>query len=171
MDLQSLYIDLIISSFDVLANALVNNESKDTQHLIKYFLINKLPLLLSVISGSMFPPLTPAECISQAMPFVDATIFPTFSQGFGLSSNTADPEARQQFLFACTLHGLLPRESVEGLLGEQPMEPIPAFGGRLIRDDLVNQCQSSISKAESLIQDLEKWDGNGGAIIGAVTEV
>lgn len=146
-------------------------ESKDSQSLAKYFLIHKVPVLLSVLSTSMFPPLTPALCISQAMAYVDPNVFPTFSQGFGLSETTSDAEARQQFIFACTLHGLLPRESVEGMLGESPMEPIPPFGSRLIKDDLVNQCQSNLGKAESLIKQLEKWDGNAGAIVGAIVDV
>jgi len=164
-------IDLIVASFDVLANALYNNESKDSQHLAKYFLVHKLPVLLTLLSGSMFPPLTSADCISQALPYVDANVFPTFSQGFGMSNTSSDAEARQQFLFSCTLHGLLPRESVEGLLGEQPMEAIPTFGGRLIKDDLINQCQSNVGKAEALVKQLEKWDGNAGAIVGTITEV
>ena len=71
---------------------------------------------------------------------------------------------RQDFCFACCLHGLIAETSIEELLGDIPMQSLPA-GGRYVKDDLVQQCTSDPERAEALIDELEHMDGNVGASV------
>jgi mediator of RNA polymerase II transcription subunit 5 len=77
---------------------------------------------------------------------------------------------RQDFCFACCLHGLIAESSIETLLGDIPMQSLPA-GGRYVKEDLVQQCLSDPERAENLIDELEHMDGNVGAVSQAITEV
>jgi len=148
------------------------NEGTQVRVLLRSFLINKVPLLLVTLSHSMFPPLTPEFCITEALSHVDTNAFPT------LSSMLDDPSSgyifadsvRQDFCFACCLHELIPKESIEGLLGEPPMQALPA-GGRYTEVDLVHQCLADPERTESLLGELEHMDGNVGAVSQAVVEV
>lgn len=140
--------------------------------MLRSFLINKVPLLIATLSSSLFPPLTPEFCITEALGQVDTNIFPTFSSMFDESShgNTFSDSVRQDFCFACCLHGLIAEDSIERLLGEIPMQTLPA-GGRYSKEDLVQQCLSDPERTESLIEELEHMDGNMGAVSQAITEV
>lgn len=77
---------------------------------------------------------------------------------------------RQDFCFACCLHGLIEESSIETLLGDIPMQSLPA-GGRYVKEDLVQQCLSDPRRAEGLIDELEHMDGNVGAVSQSITEV
>lgn len=77
---------------------------------------------------------------------------------------------RQDFCFACCLHGLIEESSIETLLGDIPMQSLPT-GGRYVKEDLVQQCLSDPRRAEGLIDELEHMDGNVGAVSQAITEV
>ena len=65
---------------------------------------------------------------------------------------------------------MLEEASIETLLGDIPMQNLPA-GGRYVKDDLVQQCLSDPQKAEDMIDELEHMDGNVGAVSQAITEV
>lgn len=171
-DIQSTCIDLILASFDVLANANFRNESTQTTMLLRSFLINKVPILLVALSHSMFPPLSAEFCITEALNQVDTNAFPTLSTMFDESStgNMFGDSVRQDFCFACCLHGLIAERNIEALLGEVPMQTLPA-GGRYTKDDLVQQCMNDPERAERLLEELEQMDGNVGAVSQAVVEV
>jgi mediator of RNA polymerase II transcription subunit 5 len=77
---------------------------------------------------------------------------------------------RQDFCFACCLHGLVEESSIEALLGDIPMQSLPA-GGRYVKDDLVQQYLSDPEKIEGMIGELDHMDGNVGAVSQAITEV
>lgn len=171
-DVQSTAIDLILASFDVLANATSRSERGQATTILRSFLINKVPLLLNTLSASFFPGLTSEYCITEALSHVDTNAFPTLSTLFDESSNNNmfSDSVRQDFCFSCCLHGLLEESSIEGLLGDIPMQSLPA-GGRYVKEDLVQQCLSDPEKAEGLIDELEHMDGNVGAVSQAITEV
>lgn len=171
-DLGTTCTDLITASFDVLANAIFRKESAETSIVIRSFLVNKLPLLLTFYSSSMFAPLTAEFCITQALSIVDTNAFPTFSSMFDESSsgNMFGDSVRQEFCFACCLHGLIPEESIERLLGEIPMQTLPA-GGRYAKDALVEQCLSDPERSETLLSEIEHMDGNAGAVSQAISQV
>ncbi|KAF1988129.1 Med5-domain-containing protein [Aulographum hederae CBS 113979] len=171
VDAESLATDLIVGAFDILANAMYRNDSSQTIFGLRSFLMNKLPVLLNVLSASMFPPLTPEYCIGAALNHVDPHAFPSLSDTFTMSNSNVLADVRQDFLFACTRLHLLPAESVERLLREPPMTSPPSPNSRYTKEGLVAQCNARPERIEEIINELEKLDGNGGAIVGAVVEV
>jgi mediator of RNA polymerase II transcription subunit 5 len=86
------------------------------------------------------------------------------------TNNMLSDSVRQDFCFACCLHGLIAESSIETLLGDVPMQSLPA-GGRYMKDELVQQCLSDPERTEGLIDELEHMDGNVGAVSQAITEV
>ncbi|KAL8815595.1 MAG: hypothetical protein Q9223_005278 [Gallowayella weberi] len=170
-DIATLVIDLILASFDILANAMYRAEAPQTITTLRSYLVNKLPIFLGNYAAIMFPPLSMETCISQALLRVDPAAFPSFSQMFDFSSkNSMVSEARQEFLFACALHQLIPEGSIEGLLGDVPMQSLPA-SGRYMKNELVTQCTSNPMRIEDLIGELDNMEGNAGEISGALIEV
>ncbi|KAL8684137.1 MAG: hypothetical protein Q9224_006582, partial [Gallowayella concinna] len=170
-DITTLVIDLILASFDILANAMYRAEPPQTITILRSFLVNKLPIFLGNYTAIIFPPLSIETCISQALLRVDPAAFPSFSQMFDFSSkNSMVSEARQEFLFACALHQLIPEGSIEGLLGDVPMQSLPA-SGRYLKNELVTQCTSNPMRIEELIGELDNMEGNAGEIAGALIEV
>ena len=79
-------------------------------------------------------------------------------------------DSRQEFLFACALHQLIPEQSIEALLGDVPMQSLPA-SGRYVKADLVAQCSANPAKIEELIGELENMEGNAGEIAAALLDV
>ncbi|KAG4434630.1 hypothetical protein IFR05_009894 [Cadophora sp. M221] len=171
-DIRSTMIDIILAAFDILANAQCRNERAQSTTILRSFLINKIPLLLSALSTSLFPPLTALYCITEALTHVDTNAFPTLSNMFDESStgNIFSDSVRTDFCFACCLHGLIEESDIIGLLEDEPMQSLPA-GGRYVKDDLVQQCLSDPERTESLIDELQLMDGNVGAVSQAITEV
>ncbi|KAI1076096.1 Med5-domain-containing protein [Whalleya microplaca] len=171
-DIQSTTIDLILASFDVLANVVFRNEGQKAGHLLRSYLINKLPLLLASLASSMFPPLTPQFCITEALSQVDTNAFPTLSAMFdeANNNNTFTDSVRSDFCFACCLHGLIPESSIEGLLGEITYQSLPQ-AGRYVKEQLVGECMGDPERIQRLIGELDNMDGNVGAVCQALTEV
>ncbi|KAI0471640.1 mediator complex subunit Med5 [Xylariaceae sp. FL0804] len=171
-DIQTTAIDLVLASFDVLANVVFRNEGQKTGHLLRSYLINKVPLLLSSLSKLMLPPLTAQYCITEALAQVDTNAFPTLSAMFDDTSNnnTFTDSVRQDFCFACCLHGLIPEESIEGLLGEITYQTLPQ-GGRYVKETLVDRCLDDPERTQSLIGELDNMDGNVGAVCQALIEI
>lgn len=161
--------DLITASFDVLANAMYRSEPASNMFCLKSFLVNKVPLLLSQLSNSIFP-MTLEMCITQALSRVDPNAFPAFSQGFDdmMGNKNSLSDVRQDFLNACALHGLMPAASVERLLGETPMQGPPET--KYDKNKLLATCKSNFDKVCTYIDELDNLDGNAGAIVGAVTD-
>lgn len=161
-----------MAAFDVLSNATFRNEPRQTLFLLRSFLINKVPLLLTTLAMSMFPPLTPEYCIGQALTHVDSQAFPSFSSMFDVSNDTGmfSSDVRQEFLFACCLHRLIPETSIEPLLGEMPMQELPP-GGRYTKQALMGQCATDPVRIDRLLGELEGTDGNVGAVVEAIVEV
>jgi len=162
--------DLITASFDVLANAMYRSEPAPNMFCLKSFLVNKVPILLLQLSGSIYP-MTVDMCITQALGRVDPNAFPAFSQGFDdiMGNNSSLSDVRQDFLNACALHGLLSITAVERLLGETPMQGPPEI--RFDKKQLLEQCKNNFDKVNTYIDELDNLNGNAGAIVGAVTEV
>lgn len=171
-DVASLVGDMILASFDVLANAIYRNEPTRSANILRSFLVNKLPVFLQRNYAAMiFEPLTIEHCIRQALVRVDPAAFPSFSQMFDpLGRNSILSEARQEFLFACALHQLIAEKSIEEILGDVPMQSLPALG-RYSKNDLVNQCTANPAKIDEYIGELENMEGNAGEIAGALIEI
>ena len=163
--------DVVTASFDTLTNAINRTESTESITLIRSFITNKLPTILSYYSGMIFPPLSIQFCISQALSRMDPAADMPYTQmvdSLSLSGILAD--ARSEFLFACALHQLIPEQSIEEMLGEVPMQSMPE-AGRYSKDDLVSQCTARSARIDELIGELENMEGNAGDIVGAIVEV
>lgn len=162
--------DLITAGFDILANAMYRSESTQTMFCLKSFLVNRIPILLTQLSPSIFP-MTPELCITQALSHIDPNAFPAFSQGFDdiMGSNNSLSDVRQDFLNACALHGLIAANTIERLLGEAPMQGPPS--AKHVKRDLVAQFKENSDLVQMFIDELTALDGNAGAIVGAITEV
>lgn len=146
-------------------------EPQRTIAILRSFLVNKLPAFLGNYAAINFAPLSVETCISQALLRIDPTAFPSLSQMFDFSSKSSIvSEARQEFLFSCALHQLIPEGSIENLLGDVPMQSLPA-SGRYMKADLVSECTTNPAKIEDLIGELENMEGNAGEIAGALFEV
>ncbi|KAI1125351.1 mediator of RNA polymerase II transcription subunit 5 [Nemania abortiva] len=172
VDIQTTAIDLILASFDVLANAVFRREGQKTGHLLRSYLINKLPLLLATLAGSMFAPLTPQYCITEALAQVDTNAFPTLSSMFDDTNNNNmfTDSVRQDFCFACCLHGLIPESIIENLLGEITYQSLPP-DGRQVRETLVERCIADPERIQELVRDIDNMDGNVGAVCQALIEM
>lgn len=172
-DPQAASIDLIISSFDVLATAISSHSHSGSTFLLRSYLINKVPLLLVQLSHDMFLPSNMELCITDALSHVDTTAFPTFSSMFDSDMNGGNGEGdsvRQDFVFACCLHGLIPQSSIEQLLGEIPMQSLPA-AGRYSKDVILEGCMADQEKIPAFVEELENMDGNVGAVGEALVEI
>ncbi|KAI1214580.1 Med5-domain-containing protein [Annulohypoxylon truncatum] len=172
-DIQSTTIDLILASFDILANAVFRNEGQQASHVLRSYLINKLPLLLATLATSMYPPLSAQFCITEALSQVDTNAFPTLSAMFddtNNNNNTFTDSVRQDFCFACCLHDLIPESSIEGLLGEITYQTLP-LAGRYVKGHLVEECVGDPERIPKLIGELDNMDGNVGAACQALAEV
>ena len=168
-DIPTLVTDLILASFDILTNAMHRDEPDESFNLLRTYLVNKLPVFLQNFAGMLFPHFTFEYCITQALSRVPAVA--SISQMFDpLTSDALLSDARQEFLFACALHDLIPEESIEGLLGDVPMQSLPA-DGRYVKEDLIAQCTANSSRIEELVDELENMDGNASEIAGAMIEV
>ncbi|KAL8931645.1 MAG: hypothetical protein Q9211_006817 [Gyalolechia sp. 1 TL-2023] len=169
-NVPTLVTDLILASFDILANAMYRTEPSQSITILRSFVVNKLPAFLNNYTAVIFPPLTIETCISQALLRIDPAAFPSFSQMFDLlGKNGILSETRQEFLFACALHQLIPEGSIEGLLGDVPMQSLPA-SGRYAKNELVAHCTANPARIEELIAELENMEGNAGEIAGALIE-
>ncbi|KAL4921184.1 mediator of RNA polymerase II transcription subunit 5 [Aspergillus aurantiobrunneus] len=162
--------EIITASFDVLSNAMYRNESSRTMLIFRSFLVNKLPPFFAAMLAASMVTLPMEVCISHALSRIDPNTFPSFSQMFSMQGNTALSDVRQEFLFSCASHKLIPESSIERLLGENPMQTLPV-GGSFVKDELVAQISSHHERAEQLISDIESTEGNAGAIVGAITQV
>lgn len=175
-DLQATAIHLILASFDVLANAVFRNEGPQSSHLLRSYLINKVPLLLasfaSQASAMSVYPFNSELCIMQALNQVDTNVFPTLSNMFDQSSSHhRDTESvRQEFFFACLLHGLVSESARDKLLGDITFQELPR-GGRYTKEVLVQQCMNNAERMKELIGEIEAFEGNAGAVCQAVAEV
>jgi mediator of RNA polymerase II transcription subunit 5 len=168
-DVESAVIDLIVGSFDLLAFAKARREPELVMFAMKSFLINRIPIIVSSLAASMYSHDRAEFCVVQAMSHVDPTLFPSAS--FGMVRESTFQDVRQQFLFSCVLHSLLRRESVDPLLGEAPFSPPPEPSSRLVKENLYQQCTADSERITELVEQLEKLDGNAGAISAAIQQV
>lgn len=154
----------------MLANAVLRSSGKEDAQLLRSFLINKVPLLLS----QLFPPGFSVEaaevCLTQALSQIDTNLFPTPSLIFDESrhNNPYTESSREEFCGACVLHGLVNRGHVERILGEMSIGYEPK---KYSKDDLVQDYLSQTNKIKGVVADLDKMDGNVGAVCQALVEV
>ncbi|KKF95487.1 Mediator of RNA polymerase II transcription subunit 5 [Ceratocystis platani] len=171
-DIQNGVVDLILASFDVLANAAFQNEHKSTAQLLRSYLTNKLPLLIVTLSPGLYPTTTPEFVIQMALNQVDPNTFPTLAAMFDDTRNNNNDfteNMRDEFCFACCLHGLIAESSIPALLGETYSTLPP--GGKYSKAMLVQEAINDPERAIRLLDELDKTNGNVGAVCQALVEV
>jgi mediator of RNA polymerase II transcription subunit 5 len=172
-DIQSTAVQLILASFDLLANAVFRNEGPKTGHLLKSFVVNKVPLILVSLanSPSMYP-FNAEMCITEALGQVDTNVFPTLSGMFDMSNTNSSfhDSVRQDFCFSCQLHELLSETAIETLVGDITYQSLPDEG-RYEKPKLVEACLQDVDRTQKLIGELDNMNGNVGAVAQALTEV
>lgn len=126
-------------------------------------------------TASPMYPFNSELCITDALSRVDTNTFPTLSSLFengenGLSSNPFTESVRSDFVTACCLHGLVPETSIDKLIGDYAYQTLPS-GGRYVKEKLVQECIADQDRMLRLITELDKMEGNAGAVCQALTEV
>lgn len=91
-----------------------------------------------------------------------------FDESRNNNNNPYTESAREEFCAACVLHGLVEREHVERILGEMSLGYEPK---KYSKDDLVRDYLSQTDKISGVVADLDKMDGNVGAVCQAIVEV
>lgn len=132
-----------------------------------------MPLVLaSFANSSSIYPFNSEFCITQALSQVDTNVFPTLSNMFDISNthNTFTEAVRQDFFFACLLHGLVSESARDKILGDITFQELPN-GGRYVKDVLVQQCLQNPERIKELIGEIEGMEGNAGAVCQALVEV
>ncbi|KAF1814494.1 Med5-domain-containing protein [Eremomyces bilateralis CBS 781.70] len=164
---------LIVASFDVLSTAMKRTGHNESMFSLRSFMINKLPVLISILSTSTYPPLSVELCITEAFRLIRPNAFPSFSDSFMEAGNNVMADVRQDFLFACIMHRLIVPQSLERLLtvDERPMSDPPSPSKLYSKDLLLSQCSSNPERAEEIVGELEDLDGNAGAIVEALVEL
>ncbi|KAF2770130.1 Med5-domain-containing protein [Teratosphaeria nubilosa] len=166
-DNQTLAVDLLTASFDVLANALLRKERNEDLRLIRSFICNKIPTLLAMLSGYLAP-MTAESCIQMAfIGNISMDVLPPISAG--------DKEIREilkrtrlEFLQACALFGLV-TESTIATITQEPIT-LPKIA-RYNKDGLVAQCSSNLARFDGLLEELKAMQGNAAAIAGCLVQV
>jgi len=167
-DTQSLVSDLIVSSFDVLANALQQSQSPNYIICYRSFIANKLPLLITTLLGS-FAPMTSQVYIQMALRRVDVHPFPPLSSESDTAKNELLKKSRQEFVQACIMFQLGDAQAFHSVMGESPA-PVTPRVARYNRQSLAQQCIANIHRVEELTRELEGMNGNAGAISGALVD-
>jgi mediator of RNA polymerase II transcription subunit 5 len=168
----------VTAVLDVLSNAILRNEAASTLFLLRSFLTNKAPILLSRLSPS---PITASFALTQALLRTDAATLanppPSSFDPYSFNTNTNPDmlfntlvDLRQEFLFACALHGVVGEEDIQVILGELPLGALPV-AGRYDVSDLMNQCAMDPDRVEKLLEEIEGVEGNSGAVVRAIVEV
>ena len=167
-DNQTLAMDLIIASFDVLTNALLCKEAESRILVIRSFICNKLPLTLNIVSGFMMPGVTAEACIQLAFMSISMDALPPISAG---SNETREKLklTRLEFLQACALHGLV-NEAVIAAILQEPPRTLPK-ATKYSKENLVSQCANNIGRLEPLIAEIGAMIGNAGAISGCIIDI
>lgn len=162
---QAMLVDLIRSSFDVLADSLRRQEPEHTIFCFRSFIANRLPLLILSATAGLY---------------LDVSLDLAIPIGIGRILQFPPPDSGQitdilgnsekDFVQSCQLHQVVSDDVVDGSLREY----LPANATRVTRlgkDTLVTQCISNAHRAEELVGELESMRGNVGATSIALAEV
>lgn len=167
-DPQSMIVDLLAASFDVLTNAILRRESRQDVKVVRSFLCNNVPLVISMLSGNTAPG-TAETCIQMVLVpggMVSMDPLPPITAGANELRDSLKA-ARQDFLQACVLHGVINEGTVAAIVENNASLPRTV---KQNKDALVAQCTNNISRFEPVIEDVEAMQGNAAAISGCVCD-
>lgn len=167
----------VTAVIDLLSTAISRPEPPSTLFLLRSFLVNKVPLILTRLSPS---PLIASFALSQAFLRGDVNplinISPNTFESTSNSTSQSDVfgdisvDLRQEFLFACALHSIIAESDIQGILGELPLSALP-LSGAYNPQDLISECVMDPSRVDRLLDELENTEGNSGAVCRALFAV
>lgn len=163
---QTAAVDLLIASFDVLTNALLRHESQENVRFLRSFICNKVPLLLHSLLGFNGPGAV-ENCIQMSFSVITMDPLTPLSTGANVVRDVLK-KAKLEFLFACTLHSLVPERAIAGLVNEQSVT-VPKMT-KYTKDGLMAQTSNNTGRLDALIQELDSMNGNAGAISGCILD-
>ncbi|KAK4549691.1 hypothetical protein LTR36_004992 [Oleoguttula mirabilis] len=166
-DNQTLAVDLLTAAFDVLTNAMLRKEPRQSIKIIRSFICNKVPLLLSIMAAYLAP-MTAEACVQMAFMQIAMDALPPITAG-ATDAREMLKRTRLEFLQACALHGLV-SESTIGNIIQEPAMALPRIV-RYSKDGLVSQCTTHVGRLEGLAEDLQSMQGNAGAVAGCIVEL
>ncbi|KAG8631736.1 hypothetical protein KVT40_000876 [Elsinoe batatas] len=167
-DHQSMICDLIIGAFDALINVLHRHEPAHTILCHRSFVTNKLHNLISLLAISQpYQPGMTESCIQMAMSRIDTHPFPPLSSdSAGINETIRD--VRQEFIQSCQLHQVISESTASAILNGAPLK-LPT-GPRPNKQSLLQQLVSNPQKADDLVNELDRMQGDAGTISGALVE-
>ena len=166
-------VELVVASFDALALASARGDSQDRLFIPRCFLVNKIPVLISLLLATSFVPVDNEYLLSQAFARLDTSLFTAFEdEPFPTEKSNVLAEAKPQFLVACAVHGLLQPDAGARLAGESNASRFANIDSRLNRNLLVEECKGNTQRFEQLLAEkIEDFDGNAVFRVEALIEV
>ena len=157
-DWTGMFNDILFASFQVLKNSYDGLQSHLRYPQAEIFIRNKLPSILSTISGSSYGSLSSEQAITSSWQQV--------------KSELTNPDLLRRghdFLHICSLHHLLPAETASELIGDQELvSKLPK--GLPMKEDLVSQIHTNHSRIYKLVDELPQAHGSGSQISQAIVE-
>ncbi|EMC97452.1 hypothetical protein BAUCODRAFT_52039, partial [Baudoinia panamericana UAMH 10762] len=166
-DNQTLVVQLVHASFDILTNALLQGKPPATRELLRSFICNKVQTVLAVLAPVMGQVVLDT-CLQTAFLSIVIDPIPPISTGSSEATEILR-RTRLEFLRACILHGVATEGIVSSVLQENP--PSPPKAVKYTRDSLLAQCTTNINRLDSLTGELGNMHGNAGAIASCVVQL
>ncbi|TKA72955.1 hypothetical protein B0A55_07549 [Friedmanniomyces simplex] len=159
-DNQTLIVQLLHASFDLLINRVLSAQPAHDVKIVRSFICNKLPLLLALLA-SFVGQVILETCIQSAFLSIVMDPVPPISAG-SLEVTEMLKRTRLEFLQACALHGILSESTIGSVLQEPPMglPKVPKY----TKEGLLNQFTNNIGRLDGLSAELQGMQGNAGAV-------
>lgn len=158
------------SAFDVLAAALIRGDGDAKLHMIRTFLINKVPLIILAASATSYRPLNLAFLLSEAFMRLSPTMSQTFPDNLVPENNALLFATRRSFAIACSLHGLISRAQTAQLLPLEQSQNLPQIP-KAHKETILVDAFASPSKLERMLLGMESMDGNAESYAAALGQV
>lgn len=150
-DYASMFLDLVFASFLVLKQS-----SGTVLTQTEIYIRNKLPAILSRISTSSFESFSSEQALND-----------TWGQ---LELSTEHLMTGKKFMHACSLHHLIPTDSVTKLVNDQELtDSLPT--SLETKEELVSQITANHARSVKLVDELLQTVGNGSAVGQALAEM
>ena len=163
----------MVAAFDLLTLAAERGDSADSIFLVRFFLINKIPLLVNHMSFDPYHSGSSAFIILEAIHRIDSRL--TFQDGSDTtvpqqSGITNNDEVVRDFAEACLLHGLIDRDQARQIMknGNDSIVPQRALETKQQSAELLRQNPGAY---DQVIAGMTVMDGNAVSRAEAIAQV
>ena len=155
----------------MLAISIARGDPAERQFIPRSFVTNRAPPFVLYLASSGFVSTGTEDLISQAFSRFDHALVASLTQDSFLDTQShVLSDARQQFLLACVVHGVIASDSVDRILGEQATHQLPSEG-RVSMQQLIDECRGNTQKLDQLVEKTQAFDGNAATRIEALVQV